>query len=354
MRATTSVLLCALAAGALSAQAPQGDPKAAKEPKPYSPPRIFSAEQPLEITLVGPFKQLKRDRTGTTPWRPAEILYAGDSGSVRVPVRLRTRGVWRRQNCEIPPLRLNFNKDSTKKTEFRHLDRIRLVLQCRNTDDYEQYVLREYQLYRVQRQLTPLALNTRLVRVTYVDAEKKDTLAHKYGFLLEEEQDFAARLGGKVVDIKGAAGPDLDPAEDAFFGVFQYFIANTDFSVGALHNVLLFQRDTAYAPVAYDFDWSGVVNSRYAVPSPLLRIKRVTERLMRGYCTDPANFEQAFALFRAKKDAIYALYRDSFGAMLKQDYVSYTLKYYDDFYETINNPRLAKRYIVESCLGGRA
>jgi hypothetical protein len=353
MKTTACVFLCV--AAALGAQQPQGaSAKPAKESKPYTPPPIFAADQTLQLTLVGPFKQLKRDRSGTTPWRPAELQYIGDSGTVRVPLRLRTRGIWRRQNCEIPPLRMNFSKDSTKKTEFRHLDRLRLVLQCRNTDDYEQYVLREYQLYRVQRLITPLALNTRLVHVNYVDAEKKDTVARRYGFLLEEEQDFGSRVGGKVLDTKGASSDDLNGAESALFGVFQFFIGNTDFSVGALHNVILLARDTSYYPVAYDFDWSGAVNSRYAVPSPLLRIKRVTERIMRGYCTDPANFERAFAVFREKKDAIYALYHDSFAALLKPDYVSYTLKYFDDFYEVINEPRLAKRMILEGCLGGRA
>jgi len=354
---TSRMQLCALVVGAVSAlgaQEPQGANAKAKEPKPYSPPPVFSADQPLQITVVGPFKQLKRDRTGTTPWRPAEIYYTGDSGVVRVPLRLKTRGIWRRQNCEIPPLRMNFSKDSTKKTEFRHLDRLRLVLHCRNSDDFEQYVLREFQLYRVQRLLTPLSLNTRLVHVTYVDAEKKDTIARRYGFLLEEESDFGARVGGKVLDLKGASGDDLNGPENALFGVWEYFIGNTDFSVGALHNVLLLQKDTTYFPVAYDFDWSGVVNTRYAVPSPQLRIKRVTERLMRGYCTDAANFDKAFALFRAKKDSIYALYHDSFGALMRPDDVKYTLKYFDEFYETIENPRFAKRYIVEACLGGRA
>ena len=354
---TSRLLLCALTGGALSAlgaQEPQGENASAKEPKAYSPPAVFTAETPLEITLVGPFKQLKRDRKGTTPWRPAEIFYQGDSGSVRVPVRLKTRGIWRRENCEIPPLRLNFTKDSTKKTEFRHLDRLRLVLQCRNSDDYEQYVLREFQLYRAQRLLTPLTLNTRLVRVTYVDGEKKDTIARRYGFFLEEESDFGARLGGKIFPQKGASGDDLNGPENALFGVWEYFIGNTDFSVGALHNVLLLQKDTSYFPVAYDFDWSGAVNTRYAVPSPLLRIKRVTERLMRGYCTDAANFDRAFALFRAKKDSIYALYHDSFGSLMRPDDVKNTLKYFDDFYETIDNPRFAKREIVESCLGGRS
>lgn len=352
MRTTAAGVLLALATRVLPAQDPQG--AASKTPKAYTPPPVFTSEQPLELTLVAPFKQLKRDRRGTTPYRSGEIRYAGDSGTVRVPVRLRTRGIWRRANCEIPPLRLNFNKDSTKKTEFRHLDRVRLVIPCRNNDDYEQYVLREFQLYRVQRLITPLTLNTRLVRVTFVDSEKGDTLGRRYSFLLEEDQDFGEREGGKVIDTKGAGGEDLSPEESARFGVFQYFIGNTDFSISALHNVILLARDTSYYPVAYDFDWSGAVNSRYAVPSPQLRIKRVTERIMRGYCTSPAEFEKAFATFREKKDAIYGLYRDSFGALLKPGDVKETLNYFDEFYGVINDPRAAKRQIVEACLGGRA
>lgn len=350
----TLALLCS--AAVLAAQQPQnaGGTKESKEAKPYTPPPVFATEQPLEITLVAPFKQLKRDRNGTTPYRAGEILYAGDSGQVRVPVRMRTRGIWRRQNCDIPPLRLNFTKDSTKKTEFRHLDRVRLVLHCRNSDDYEQYVLREYQLYRVQHLLTPLSLNARLVHVTYIDAEKKDTLARRYGFLLEEEADFAARVGGRMVAIKGASPVDLDGAESALFGVWQYFIGNTDFSISALHNVALLQRDTSYFPVAYDFDWSGAVDTRYAVPAPLLHLARVTQRLMRGYCTAPANFERAFSLFHDKKDAIYALYHDPIGALIKPDGVSRTLKYFDQFYEVIDDPRVARRQITDGCLDGRA
>ena len=73
---------------------------------------------------------------------------------------------------------------------------------------------------------------------------------------------------------------------------------------------------------------------------------------MRGYCTDPRNFDKAFALFRDKKDSIYALYRDSLGVMLRPNVVSNTLKFYDQFYEVINDPRSAKRQVVEACLGG--
>ena len=286
------VLVLSLMAAGLAAQAPQGDTATKqKAPKAFTPLPIFAETKPLELTLSAPFHQLKKERSGTPPYRWAAFTYQGDSGDVRVPVRVRTRGIWRRKNCDIPPIRLNFTKDSSKKTVFRHIDGARLVLHCRNGDDFEQYVLQEFQLYRVQRLLTPLSFDVRLVRVTYVDPEKKDTLAHRYGFILEDEKTFGARMGGKVIDLKGASGSDLDPTENAFFGVWQYFIGNTDFSVGALHNVALLQKDTSYYPVAYDYDWTGAVNTRYSFPAPQLRIRKVSERVMRGYCTDAAYYE---------------------------------------------------------------
>jgi hypothetical protein len=179
-------------------------------------------------------------------------------------------------------------------------------------------------------------------------------LAQRYGFILEDEATFGTRVGGKVVDLKGATGADLDGAESALFGVWQYFIGNTDFSIGGLHNVALLQKDTSYYPVAYDFDWSGAVNTRYAVPAEQLRIRRVTDRIMRGYCTDPANYEKAIALFKEKKEAIYGLYHDSLGALMKPQVVEKTLKFYDEFYETINDPKLYTRFIIRACLQNQA
>ena len=111
---------------------------------------------------------------------------------------------------------------------------------------------------------------------------------------------------------------------------------------------------TTYVPLAYDWDWSGAVNARYARPDPRLQIRSVTERLMRGYCTAPDNYEKVFGLFRAKKDSIYALYHDSLAAPMKEGVVKNTLKYFDDFYEVINNKRLADRFIVKACLESQA
>ncbi|MEX2179025.1 MAG: hypothetical protein WD801_09965 [Gemmatimonadaceae bacterium] len=354
-RAARGLVLGCLGAGMLCtpllAQEPQGDTTSAK---PYVPVPLFQSTVPLELTLHAPFRQLGKDRSPDTDWRAARVSYTGDAGVASVPVRVRTRGVWRKNNCEIPPLLFNFVKDSVKGTPFARIDRLRLSMHCRNQDTYEQYVLQEFQAYRVQRLLTPLSYDVRLTRMTYVDSERGDTVARRWGFLQEQDDPFAERVGLMLVEQRGAGPSDLDPYESAFFGVFQYFVGNSDFSIRELHNVVLLYREPYHVPTARDFDWSGLVNARYAKPNPVLKIRGVTQRIMRGYCAPAEEYEKVFALFRERKDAIYALYRDDVGALMAPDVVKKTLEYLDAFYAIINDPEKARQEIVGACLGGAA
>jgi hypothetical protein len=175
--------------------------------------------------------------------------------------------------------------------------------------------------------------------------------ARRYGFVIEEPKAIAARLGGKVLEQTGAGAGDLDADQDALLGVFQYMIGNTDFSIAGLHNVeLLLKEDGTVMPIAYDFDFAGAVNARYATPPEMLRITSVRQRLFRGYCTDPASYARAFAVFVEKKPQIYALYNDEIGKLIDPGTVKETLRYFDEFYETINDPRSARRSIIEPCI----
>jgi hypothetical protein len=340
-----------LAGSASGAQQPQGMPA---DKKPYNTPRVFEADSVISFTLHAPFGKLRRDRQTETEYREAHITYADSSGAMRIPLRVRTRGVWRKENCQIPPLMFNFAKDSTRGTLFGRMDRVRFSFYCRNADEYEQYVLQEHQIYRIQKLLTPYTFAVRLARVTFIDSENNDTVSTRYGFLQEIDEEFAERVGVRLVEQQGAGPEDLDTYENAFFGVFQYFVANSDFSIRALHNVVLVYKDPIHIPVARDFDWSGAVSARYAKPNPVLPIRHVAQRIMRGYCAPPEEFEKVFQLFRDKKDEIYALYSDPLNAAMKPDVVKRTLEYFDRFYETINDPKRARREIVESCLGGSA
>ena len=141
-------------------------------------------------------------------------------------------------------------------------------------------------------------------------------------------------------------------SHDLLVGFFQYMIGNTDFALSELHNAELLSMPMGdYYPVLYDFDFSGAVNARYATVDPQLSVKRVRDRLYRGYCVPEDTYPRVIALFNAKKDSIYALYRDAIGKLLPENTVTETLKYYDEFYKTINDPKQAKRDIMETCLG---
>ncbi len=347
-------------AGAQKAPVTQAG-KPAKAPKPKSADsmmvsKFFRSETPIAATLTTNVGKIRGDKNAeTSPWRPATLSYTGpDTAHGTIPVKLKTRGIWRLKNCQFPPVRLNFTSEAVKHTPFAGLDQPKLVNHCRDEDTYEQYVLQEFQLYRIYRLLTPASHAVRLVKMTYADSgkDKEKPLAVRYAFIEEQPGELASRLNARQTKLKGARPDDLEPFQSALVGVFEYMIGNTDFAFGALHNVELIQMPNGdYWPVVYDFDFSGAVNARYATVDPQLRNRTVRERLYRGYCVPNEQYPKVFALFNAKKDSIYALYKDSIGVLLHPAIVDETLKYFDEFYKTINNPKYAKNDIMDACFG---
>jgi hypothetical protein len=318
-------------------------------------PAFWDGQDPISVTLTTNIGKLRGDKKEDPPWRPATLSYKGADGlPLTIPIQARTRGIWRLKMCDFPPLRLNFSGEKSKGSIFHKLDKPKLVSYCQDTDGYEQYILQEFQLYRIYQLLTPVSHKARLLKLSYADSGSGKVRATRYGFVIEEPKAIAARIGGKFMEQKGALPGDLDPDQDALVGVFQYMIGNTDFSVAALHNMeLLFKDDGTVMPVAYDFDFAGAINARYAVPAEILNLPNVRRRLMRGYCAGADSYARAFTLFKEKKPAIYALYNDDIGKLMDQGTVKETLRYFDEFYETINDPRSAKKSIIEPCIARR-
>ena len=350
--------IAALAGVALAGLSPLGaTPAAAQQPAADSaaparrpPAAFFTDSTPLEVTVTVNFGRLRRDQMDDAPWRPATLAFTGAGGTAdTIPLRVRTRGNWRLKRCHFPPLRLNLNRQA-RDTPFDGMDRPKLVNVCQDDDDYERYILQEYQLYRVYNALTDHSPRARLLRLTYVDSANGRRIATRWGFLVEEDDSLAARVGGTAIEQKGATAEHLTAYDMVLFNVFQYLIGNTDWSVNQLHNTFLIAAGGGYVPVAYDFDHAGAVNARYAVPNDQLGIRRVRDRLYRGYCAPPDVVAQVVAHFQARKDAVYALYRDPVGSLLPAETVKSTLEYFDAFYRTIGDPRSAKRELVDACL----
>jgi hypothetical protein len=106
--------------------------------------------------------------------------------------------------------------------------------------------------------------------------------------------------------------------------------------------------------VPYDFDVSGIVNTRYAdrlfgPEQRNLGIRRIRERVYRGLCASADDLPAIFTLFNQKRDAIYALYRDQPG--LNAEVAKETVEYLDAFYDTINDPAKAERDLARKCVG---
>lgn len=346
-------------AAAPASALPGGAPRVARAPRrgpeasdTATAPSFYDASHAVPFTLTANFNLLRRDRQDDPPWRTGTVTFADSAGDVAtLPVRVRARGRWRRDNCQLPPLRLDFVRRQVAGTPFDGVNRPKLVQFCQDHERGERYVLHELQLYRIYQLFTTASHRARLVRVTYADSGSGRVRTTRHGFLLEEQQALARRLGAEESSITGHVSEDLDPFSRVLLGVFQYFIGNTDWSTAGLHNVELFVRDGVIYPVAYDFDHSGAVNADYATPPPQVRIRSVRERAFRGACGPDGTFEEVFAAFRANRAAIYALYGegDAVGRLIDRGDVRRVLRYFDEFYAVIDDPRAARREILERC-----
>ena len=319
-----------------------------------TPRKLFRSMDPVTITITVDLKKLIRMRERQMAPLPARLVYdAGAQGQDTMLISIGTRGNFRLsgRNCNFPPIRLFFSKDEAKHSIFEHQKDLKLVTRCQSDDkEYEQYILQEEPIYRIYNMLTPYSMRTRLVKVTYADTLKKEKSVVTWAFLVEDANDVARRVGGKPFTAKRAVFDDVESKHMRLIGFFEYMIANTDWSLGALHNMKLIRSPDGFTvfPMAYDFDWSGVINPRYATPDPQLPIRNVRDRLYRGPCIrSDAEVMEITQEFTKRKDAIYALYDkqvDLLPANVKQ-----TKEYYDEFFKIIANPKKVQDELMRTC-----
>jgi len=322
---------------------------------------LFATHEVLELTLEADFHTIKReDRSqDSEEERPGMVRWSSpDLAMDSLEIQIRTRGNFRlsRRNCEFPPLRLNLKKKTTKGTLFGGQDKLKLVVPCKLGQDYwEQYVLMEYMAYRTLNALTDISFRVRLARVTFVDTSGEDDPFTRYAFVIEDDAVLALRNHARKIEWSaGQLDPRLlEPHQAILVDVFQYMIGNTDWSGAEMHNMeLLTTFENVTYTVPFDFDFSGLVNTRYSSPDPSLPIDRVRQRLFRGFCPDQmprtqAQYDEVYALFLEKKDEIYEIWRGLEG--LEKGRMEDTLEYFDDFYDIIGNPDLIEARMIRNC-----
>lgn len=313
---------------------------------------LFDDEAPVEVVISGPFGSLFAGAQ-----QPDDLPFSLAAGGSTQPVDIRVRGHSRLRVCEFPPLRLSFPAGGDASSVFAGQLRLKLVTHCRNYDRGEQDLLEEYAAYRVLNVLTDLSYRVRLLHIRYQDTEGalSGDAAMRYGFVLEPGEEFAARTGAVSVVRTGFPRERHDRDQAALLYVFQYLVANTDWSLvkadydeACCHNADLFTLDSRLIFVPYDFDLTGLVNARYAFPDRTLRIDRVTQRLYRGLCTDRDHLRRALDTVKSKRAEILAVLRDLPG--LEPGNAERAARFLDGFFEAAADEERLLQSFERRCL----
>jgi hypothetical protein len=327
---------------------------------------LFQNDEVLKAVLTAPIAQVYAQRNQEVRiYHPGQWTYVDEDGETRrLDVSIRTRGHFRREVCELPPLQLNFKKSQVKGTLFTGQNKIKLVAPCKDGERYQRYVILEYLAYRIWQIISDRGFSTRLVRLSYVDRDEKLDPWTDFAFLIEDDSDMADRLGLDRVHLESVLYSQLDHPHTALVQIFQFLIANNDYSVikasgddDCCHNIELvgFENeegdvgDGDIFPIPYDFDFSGLVNATYAAPPAQIPVRDVRFRYFYGLCEPKPILDAAIAQVQSKKDEILALIANT--AELDEGTRDKTIEYVEDFFDIIEDPKSVDYEIVRRCRG---
>lgn len=285
-------------------------------PAPLAAQSIFDllgggrTDSATEVTLRYATDSISAEQTAA---QPAELHFTDAAGNAqRFAPEVSVRGKFRRSRCGTPPLKLNFKKGELRRAGLREFDKYKLVGHCLDGPAGQSLVLREYLAYRAQALLVPHAFRVQLLRVTYVDAAADTVTNRAYAFLIEENDELADRHGlTRLKDAAGHPAGDYLPRAEATNALFQYLIANGDYSLPMGRNVKAYRSPAGpIIPVGYDFDFSGWVGAPYASPTRDIGQQSIYHRVYTGYAQSDSLLRDVAADFFRQRRALLDLLRD--------------------------------------------
>ncbi|MGZ8557445.1 MAG: hypothetical protein ACXWWC_03890 [Chitinophagaceae bacterium] len=312
--------------------------------------KFFTDERVFELNLVADFKKLiqgKLKKDFETKYHPATITFLfSDSVKVTGDIEIRPRGKYRREECYLPPLQLNFK--TSKSVALKKLGRLKLVLPCGSSGYDEQLILKEWLVYKIYNLLTEKSFRVRLVKMSYRDINDKIKPDNFYAFFIEDVDEMAKRNNCAEIQPLRPHIENTNRNLTTLVSIFQYMIGNSDWAVPIYHNVKLIRskKDSLSRPfvVPYDLDYCGLVNARYAIPPESLPIKSVTERFYFGFPRTMEELQSVLQIFREQRKAMNALIQncEPLSAQNKKEMI----KYLDDFFEITEKERDIRDHFI--------
>jgi hypothetical protein len=273
--------------------------------------RLFEDDKIIEITLGFDLTTYMKSKPKDEYLKANITIHLSKTDSINKDIGLRTRGIFRNQYCAFAPIELNIKKAGFGYSDLDKISKLKMVPQCSFNKINEDYVLREYIAYKLFNVMTDTSYRVRLLSVTYIDTQKKRKPIKQYAFFIEPSEMLTARTNCVPVKLKTINQKSIIPRIMDRLSIFNFMIGNYDWSVPGLHNVMVMKSQSfdlnggLGIAIPHDFDWTGLVNPSYAIPTEEIGTENVRERKFFGICRTKEVYRQELDMFLAKKAEFY-------------------------------------------------
>ena len=272
-------------------------------------------------------------------YQKGTFSYANEKGKVfNHKIKLRPRGKFRRRICDFPMIKIDFPKKVLKEHGYTKHDDYKLVTHCLNNAlaAYEN-IAREFLAYKLYNILSPNSYQVQFLYFTYIDTKEKIDPIQQIGFIIEDTAELEDRVFGEVrKETAGLLQDSFDIEQHDFVALFQNMIGNTDWTAYPIpRNVkaIKYDDEDKYKLIPFDFDFSGLVSSPYAVPRISLNQRNIRQRIFQGISKDPTILQPTVAHFLSKKK--YILRTIKRYKFLSKQSKKDVLNYIESFFENL-------------------
>ena len=312
---------------------------------------IFSRLQQypaLEVAIETDLKQLKS--AGENPeWQPGvlKIIKAG-AVDYEQKIQIKSRGHMRKKTCDFPPVKIRFFEGDLANDSLEDVNELKLVVACRNSDVDDQLVMKECLVYQLYNLITDESFRVKPAKVHFESPGKSRKSMESTAFFIESEKELASRLGGRPLKPRIISPTAMDSVAYDRMCLFQFMIGNTDWGAYTRHNMKVVAiKGRQPIAVPYDFDYAGLVEADYAIPSPDIPIQNVRDRYYLGLCRSTEHYNRLFKAFLAKQDEILARCEQE-TSLTKTSRLSMR-QYLEEFFKILQDSRRTQFAILENC-----
>ncbi len=312
---------------------------------------FFENDEVMEVQLKFNIKEYIKERKAEK-YLPVELTFFDkDSNRISRNLKLKLRGEFRQEHCYLPPFWLNTKGSGLANKKELVSNKIKVVTHCRVGKLYKDYILNEYLIYKMYNVITDNSFRVRLLKIKYIDTGRNNREVISWAFMIEPQKMLAKRMNALPIERNNLKYRYSDSiAVDKMF-LFQYMIGNTDFALSNRHNIKIFKYKDHTKPklilVPYDFDFAGVINTQYALPTRKLDISSVRERYYLGICRSDEQYQRVIEIFKQKESVLFQTI-DNFDFLSNRS-KNNTRKYLEDFYQELNRSNFIEKKLNSTC-----